>query len=401
MRDAYIIDGVRTPIGKFTGSLSGIRADDMAAHVIRELMARHPDVDPADIEDVILGSANQAGEDNRNVARMAGLLAGLPHTVPGLTVNRLCASGLAAVVDAGRAIACGEGDLFVAGGVEHMTRAPYVMSKTPSAWGRTAQMWDTSIGWRFPNPKLDEQYGTEGMGETAENVATDHNINREDQDAFAVWSHKKATEARSNGRLAQEIVPVSIPRRKQDPLVFEQDEFIRPGTSMEALGKLRPAFRKGGTVTAGNASGINDGAAALLVASEDAIKKYNLKPLARIVCSAVVGVPPRVMGIGPIGAVNKVLQRSGKSFDHINVIELNEAFSAQALACVRAWGLDDKDPRINPNGGAIAIGHPLGMTGARLALSVTRELHHKGGKYGIATMCIGVGQGMAALFERV
>lgn len=401
MNNAYIIDGVRTPIGKFTGSLSPIRTDDLAAHVIEALMNRQQNVDPSAIEDVYLGSANQAGEDNRNVARMAALLAGLPTSVPGETVNRLCASGLAAVVAAARAIAVGEGDLFIAGGVEHMTRAPYVMSKTAKPFGRDAALYDTSIGWRFVNPKLDKEYGTDGMGQTAENVAEQFNINREDQDRFACWSHEKATAARSNGRLAKEIVPVSIPQRKADPIIFDQDEFIRPGTSMEALAKLRPAFRSGGSVTAGNASGINDGACAIMIASEAAVKRFGLTPRARYVGSAVVGVPPRIMGVGPVGAVNKVLERSGLSIDAMDVIELNEAFAAQALACVREWGLADNDPRLNPNGGAIALGHPLGMTGARLALSTVEELHHSNGRYGLSTMCVGVGQGMAAIFEKV
>ncbi len=401
MNQAYIVDGVRTPIGKFAGSLSAVRADDLAAHVIAQLMARHPDLDPAALDDVVLGCANQAGEDNRNVARMAGLLAGLPISVPGETVNRLCASGLAAVVHAARAIATGEGELFIAGGVEHMTRAPYVLGKTDSPFGRNAELFDTSIGWRFVNPRLHEHYGSEGMGETAENVAEDHGIAREDQDRFAAWSHAKATAARASGRLAREIAPVPIPQKKGEPLLFSEDEFIRPETTAEALGKLKPAFRKGGSVTAGNASGINDGACALLIASERAVARYGLKPRARFIASAAVGVAPRVMGIGPIEAVNKVLARAGATMDQVDVIELNEAFAAQSLACVRAWGLRDDDPRLNPNGGAIALGHPLGMSGARLVLTAIEQLHLTQGRYGLTTMCIGVGQGMAALFERV
>ncbi len=401
MNHAYIVDGVRTPIGKFAGSLSAVRADDLAAHVIAQLMARHPHLDPMALDDVILGCANQAGEDNRNVARMAGLLAGLPISVPGETVNRLCASGLAAVVHAARAIATGEGDLYIAGGVESMTRAPYVLGKTDSPFGRNAELFDTSIGWRFVNPRMHERYGSEGMGETAENVAEDHGIAREDQDRFAARSHAKATAARENGRLAREIAPVPIPQKKGDPLLFSEDEFIRPETTAEALAKLKPAFRKGGSVTAGNASGINDGACALLVASEQAVKRFGLKPRARFVTSAAVGVAPRVMGIGPIEAVNKVLARAGLTMDKVDVLELNEAFAAQSLACLRAWGLRDDDPRINPNGGAIALGHPLGMSGARLVLTAIEQLQQTQGRYGLTTMCIGVGQGMAALFERV
>jgi 3-oxo-5,6-didehydrosuberyl-CoA/3-oxoadipyl-CoA thiolase len=401
MREAFIVDGIRSPVGKFTGTLASVRTDDLAAHAIASLMQRHPDLDPAAVDDVILGCANQAGEDNRNVARMAALLAGLPTSVPGETVNRLCASGLSAVVQAGRAIAVGDGDLFVAGGVESMTRAPYVLSKTAAPFGRNAQLFDTSIGWRFVNPKMKEQYGVDGMGQTAENVAEHYQINREDQDQFALHSQQKALAARQSGRLAQEIAPLTIPRRKADPLVFAEDEFIRPDTSLEKLAKLRPVFREGGSVTAGNASGINDGSCALLVASGDAVTRHKLKPLARIVASAVVGVEPRVMGIGPIGATRKALARAGLTIDDLDVIELNEAFAAQSLACLRELGIADDDPRVNPNGGAIAIGHPLGMSGARLALTATRELHHRDGRYALCTMCVGVGQGMAAILEKV
>ena len=401
MTDAFIIDAVRTPIGKFGGSLSAVRTDDLAALTIKALMARNEGVDPAAIEDVIFGCANQAGEDNRNVARMAALLAGLPMTVPGETVNRLCASGLSAVVQAGRAVGLNEGDLFVAGGVEHMTRAPYVLSKSASPFGRDAQIYDTSIGWRFVNPRMEAQWGVDSMGNTAENVADRFAINREDQDRFACHSQTKAAAAREKGRFRHEIITVEVPQRKKPPLMFDQDEFIRPGTSMETLGKLRPAFRKDGTVTAGNASGINDGACALLIASEAGVKKWNLTPKVRIVASAVVGVEPAVMGLGPIGAVRKVLDRSGLSLDQIDVIELNEAFAAQSLACLRELGLADDDPRVNPNGGAIALGHPLGMSGARLAQTAMLELELQQKKYAICTMCVGVGQGMAAILERV
>lgn len=400
MKEAYIIDGIRTAIGNFKGSLASVRTDDLAALVIKELMARNPNIDPAAIDDVILGCANQAGEDNRNVARMAALLAGLPYSVPGETVNRLCSSGLSSIIHANRAIKAGDGDLFIAGGVENMTRGPYVMSKPESAYGTDSKLYDSSFGWRFVNPKMHEMYGTDGMGVTAENLVEKYNISREDQDAFALWSQQKAAAAQENGRLAEEIVAVEIPRRRQDPLVFNQDEFIKPNTSLEVLGKLRAAFkREGGSVTAGNASGLNDGAAAVLVASEEAVKKYNLKPMAKVVSSAVVGVEPRIMGIGPVEASNKALEKAGLTMEDMDVIELNEAFAAQALACVRAWGLEDKDPRINPNGGAIAIGHPLGMTGARIAYSAALELNKTNKKYALVTMCIGVGQGYAAVIE--
>lgn len=401
MKDVFLIDGVRTPVGKFGGSLSSVRADDLAALVLREILRRQPNVPAERVCDVIMGCANQAGEDNRNVARMASLLAGLPHAVPGETVNRLCASGLSAVVNAARAVALGDGDVYLAGGVEHMTRAPYVVSKTAKPFGRDAAMYDTSIGWRFVNPALDKAYGTEGMGQTAENVAEKYEISREDQDRFAAWSQQKAAAARGSGRLGKEITPVEIPRRKADPLVFDQDEFLRPDTTAEVLAKLRPAFRQGGSVTAGNASGINDGACALLLAGESAVKEFKLKPQARLVASAVVGVEPRIMGIGPVGAVQAVLKKSGLSLDDMDLIELNEAFAAQVLGCTRQLGLADDDPRLNPNGGAIAIGHPLGMTGARLTLSAMTELQLHQKRYALVTMCVGVGQGMAAIIERI
>jgi 3-oxo-5,6-didehydrosuberyl-CoA/3-oxoadipyl-CoA thiolase len=389
MKTAYIVDGVRTPIGSFTGSLSAVRADDLAAHTIAELMRRHPEIPPDEIADVVLGCANQAGEDNRNVARMASLLAGLPTSVPGETVNRLCASGMNAVVNAGRAIANGDGDLYIAGGVEHMTRAPYVMSKASQPFARNVEMFDTSIGWRFVNPKMRDTYGIDAMGETAENVAEQFNISRKDQDIFACNSQMKAANARSSKRFEREIAPVT------------EDEFIRPDTTLEILAKLRAAFRANGSVTAGNSSGINDGAAALLIASEEALERYNLKPMARIVSSAAAGVEPRIMGMGPVPATKKALAKAGLTLDEIDVIELNEAFAAQSLACLRELGIADDDPRVNPNGGAIALGHPLGMSGARLILTAAHELEEQNKRYALATMCVGVGQGMATILERV
>ena len=369
--------------------------------MIRALVDRNPSIPKSAYDDVILGCANQAGEDNRNVARMCLLLAGLPFTVPGETVNRLCSSGLSSIIHANRAVKAGDGDLFISGGVEHMTRGPWVISKVSKPFGRDAQMHDSSFGWRFVNSKLHEMYGTDGMGMTAENLYDKFNISREDQDKFAAWSQQKAGKAQSNGRLAKEIIPVSIPQRKKDPISFEQDEFIRPTTTAEILAKLRPAFRKEGTVTAGNASGLNDGAAAVIVASDTAVADYNLKPMARIVSSAVVGVEPRIMGIGPVKATEKALAKANLTMDDIDVIELNEAFAVQALACIREWGLKDDDPRINPNGGAIAIGHPLGMTGTRLTLSAAHELKITKKKYALVTMCVGVGQGYAAILENV
>lgn len=402
MKPAYIVDGIRTPFGNFRGSLSPIRADDLAAIPIQELIRRNQSIPPDAYDDVIMGCANQAGEDNRNVARMALLLAGLPHTVPGETVNRLCSSGMSAIVHAYRAIQAGDGGLFIAGGVEHMTRGPYVMSKSTKPYGNDAEMHDSSFGWRFINPKMDERYGTDAMGNTAENLVEKYGISREDQDKFAYRSQMKATEAQKSGRLAQEILPVEIPQRKSDPVIFREDEFIKPNTTLEVLGKLRTAFKKeGGTVTAGNASGLNDGAAASLVASEEAVKKYGLKPMARIVASAVVGVEPRMMGIGPVGASKKALEKANLTLDDIDIIELNEAFAAQVLACTRALGLEDGDPRVNPNGGAIAIGHPLGASGTRITYTAALELTEKKKKYALATMCVGVGQGYAIILERV
>lgn len=400
MKEAYIIDGIRTPIGSFSGSLAPVRTDDLGALVIKELMQRNSTIDPASIDEVIMGCANQAGEDNRNVARMSLLLGGIPFSVPGETVNRLCASGMSAIIHANRAIKTGDGDLFISGGVENMTRGPWVISKSAKPFGTDAKMYDSSFGWRFINPKMEELYGTDGMGNTAENLVELHKISREDQDAFALWSQQKASEAQKNGRLQEEIVAVEIPRRKADPIVFDKDEFIKPGTSLEVLGKLRAAFKKEGSVTAGNSSGLNDGAAAVLVASEDAVKNHSLKPLARVVSSGVVGVEPRIMGIGPVDASKKALKKAGLTLDQMDIIEINEAFAAQALACTRSLGLDDKDPRINPNGGAIAIGHPLGMTGARITYSAALELQKTGKKYALVTMCIGVGQGYAVVLER-
>jgi 3-oxoadipyl-CoA thiolase len=402
MNNVYIIDYVRTPISKLSGGLSEVRADDLAAIVLKEIVARNPEVPVEEIEDVIFGCANQAGEDNRNVARMGLLLAGLPYKIGGETVNRLCASGMSAVANAFRSIASGEGEIYIAGGVEHMTRSPYVMSKPSTAFGRDSQMFDTTFGWRFVNPKMKEMYGVDTMGDTAENLAEMHNISREDQDKFALWSQQKATEAQESGRLAEEIVKVEIPQRKGEPKIFDTDEFIKPTSSMEGLGKLRPAFRKdGGTVTAGNASGMNDGAAALILASEEAVKKYGLKPKAKILGSSVAGVEPRIMGIGPVEATQKLLKRLNLSLDEIDVIELNEAFAAQSLAVTRSLGLKDDDSRVNPNGGAIAIGHPLGVSGARIIGSAALELQKQNKKYALCTLCIGVGQGYAMVIEKV
>jgi acetyl-CoA acyltransferase len=402
MKNAYIIDGIRTPIGNFGGTLSTVRTDDLAAIVLKELMKRNPSIDQKQIADVLMGCANQSGEDNRNVARMALLIAGLPIEVPGETVNRLCASGLSASMAAARAIMIGEGDLMISGGVENMTRGPWVMSKASSAFGRDQQMYDSSFGWRFINPKMKDVYGVDAMGETAENLADRDKVSREDQDKFALWSQQKAAAAQAKGRFAKEIIPVEIPQKKGDPKIFDKDEFMRPETTLEGLSKLKGAFKKeGGTVTAGNASGLNDGAAAILLASEDAVKKYNLKPKARIISSGVVGVEPRIMGIGPVEASNMALKRAGLTIKDIDIIELNEAFAAQALACTRAWGLADHDPRINPNGGAIALGHPLGMSGARLLNSAAIELQEQNKRYALVTMCIGVGQGYAVVIEKV
>ncbi|MBC8255911.1 MAG: 3-oxoadipyl-CoA thiolase [Candidatus Marinimicrobia bacterium] len=399
-KDTFIIDAIRTPIGKFGGTLSPVRTDDLAAHAIRSLMDRH-NFDPSGIDDVIMGCANQSGEDNRNVARMALLLAGLPFSVPGETVNRLCASGMSAVIHAHRAIQTGDGDLFIAGGVEHMTRGPWVISKASKPFGRDSKMEDSSFGWRFINPKMQEIYGTEGMGQTAENLAEKYDINRDDQDAFAYHSQMKAAVAQKAEIFANEIISVEIHQQKADPIIFKDDEFLKPHTSIEGLAKLKPAFKKEGTVTAGNSSGLNDGAAAMLMVSENGIKTHNLNPLARIVASAVVGVEPRIMGIGPVQAANKALAKADLTMDDMDVIELNEAFSAQALACIREWGLVDDDARINPNGGAIALGHPLGMTGTRILQTAALELLRKQKKYALVTMCVGVGQGYATIIERV
>lgn len=400
MNDAYIIDGTRSPVGKLRGSLSPVRTDDLAAFAIRSLFERQSKLDPAAIDDVIMGCANQAGEDNRNVARMALLLAGLPYSVPGETVNRLCASGMSAAIHAARAIKSGDGDLFVAGGVEHMTRGPLVVSKSANPFGSDAQLYDSTFGWRFVNPTLHALYGTDSMGQTAENLAEQYHINREDQDRYAFRSQQKASAALKNGRLAMEITPAPIPQRKKEPVLFSNDEFIKPDTTPEILSSLRPAFKApGGTVTAGNASGLNDGAAALLIASDKGIKAHHLKPMSRIVSSAVVGVEPRIMGIGPVEASRAALKRAGLQMEQMDIIEINEAFAAQVLACTRSLGLADDDPRINPNGGAIAIGHPLGMTGARLLLSASIELQQKKAKYALVTMCIGVGQGYACILE--
>ncbi len=399
--DAYIVGGVRTAIGKFRGSLAPVRTDDLLAHVIKALLQRYPSVPPSEVDDVVIGCANQAGEDNRNVARMALLLAGLPYTVSGETVNRLCASGLSSVVHAARAIAIGDGDVFIAGGVEHMTRGPWVLSKASQPFGNDSQLYDSSFGWRFINPKMEALYGTESMGQTAENLVDIYEISRQEQDRFAYHSQMKAVRAQESGRLAEEIVPITIPRRKEEPLLFKDDEFIKPHTTLEVLATLRPAFRPNGTVTAGNASGLNDGAAALLVVSQRALERYHLRPLARVAASAVVGVEPRIMGIGPVYATRKLLQKTGLTLDDIDIIEINEAFAAQVLACLKELELSPDDERINPNGGAIALGHPLGMTGARLALTAALQLQHTpNARRALVTMCIGVGQGYAVLLEK-
>ncbi|MCF8262610.1 MAG: 3-oxoadipyl-CoA thiolase [Melioribacteraceae bacterium] len=397
--ESYIVDGIRTPIGKLGGSLSSIRSDDLAALVIKELLDRNPSVDPNAINDVIFGCANQAGEDNRNVARMASLLAGLPFTVPGETVNRLCASGMSATINASRAIKLGDGDLYISGGVENMTRAPLVQSKAENAFSGKVEIYDSTLGWRFINPKMQKLYGTHSMGQTAENLVEKYNITREEQDSFAYHSHRKADRSTQNGRLGKEIVPVLIPQKKSSPLKFEHDEFIKPETTREILAKLRPVFKENGSVTAGNSSGLNDGACSLLVASEESLIKFSLKPMVKIVSSAVVGVEPRIMGIGPVGATKKALAKVNLSLDQMDVIELNEAFASQSLAVLKELNINPSDERLNPNGGAIALGHPLGMSGARLILSASHELIAKKGKYALCTMCIGVGQGMAIIIE--
>ncbi|UUX50595.1 3-oxoadipyl-CoA thiolase [Nisaea acidiphila] len=402
MTEAFICDAIRTPIGRYGGALSPVRADDLAAHPLKSLMARNGSVDWDDLDDVYYGCVNQAGEDNRNVARMALLLAGLSTEVPGATVNRLCASGMEAVNAAARAIRSGEGDFFIAGGVESMSRAPFVMGKATSAFDRNAEIYDTTIGWRFVNPQMEKQYGTDSMPETAENVAQQFQISREDQDAFALRSQQKAGKAMENGRLAREIAAVEIQGRKGAVTVVDTDEHPRPSTTMEALAKLGTPFRKeGGSVTAGNASGVNDGAAAMIVCTEEAAKRHGLTPRARIVTGAAAGVEPRIMGVGPIPASRKVLERAGLKVDDLSVMELNEAFAAQVIASLRDLGIADDDERVNPNGGAIALGHPLGASGARLIMTATEELQDKGGKYALCTMCIGVGQGMATIIEKV
>jgi len=400
MTEAFICDAIRTPIGRYGGSLSAVRADDLGAVPLKALMARNPQVDWSAIDDVIFGCANQAGEDNRNVARMSSLLAGLPDSVPGSTINRLCGSGMDATGTAARAIRSGETALMIAGGVESMSRAPFVMGKAASAFSRDAAIYDTTIGWRFVNPLMKAQYGVDSMPDTAENVATDYKINREDQDRFALRSQASAARAQEDGTLAQEITPVTIPQKKGDAIVVDRDEHPR-ATSMEALAKLKGVVRPDGTVTAGNASGVNDGACALLLANEDSAKRFGLTPRARIVGMATAGVPPRVMGIGPAPASQKLLKQLGLTIDQMDVIELNEAFAAQGLAVTRQLGLRDDDPRVNPNGGAIALGHPLGMSGARLVTTAMYQLQRTGGRYALCTMCIGVGQGIALVIERV
>ncbi len=399
-KEAYIVDGIRTAIGSFGGTLAPIRTDDLGAIVIKELMNRNPRFDPKLIEDVLFGCANQAGEDNRNVARMSGLLAGLPWQIGGETINRLCASGMASTINASRAIKDGAGDIYITGGVENMTRGPWVISKVSKPFGRDAQMHDSSFGWRFINPRMQDMYGVDGMGNTAENLVEKYGIEREAQDKFALWSQEKATAAIKSGRFLEEIVQVKIPQRRKDDLIFNTDEFVRQDSTIETLSGLRAAFKKNGSVTAGNSSGLNDGAAALLIASEDAVKEHNMKPLARIVGAAVAGVEPSFMGIGPVYASQKVLERTGLTLDQMDIIELNEAFAAQVLACTRKMGLADNDSRINPNGGAIALGHPLGVTGARILHTAAIELKKTNKRYALVTMCIGVGQGYATIIER-
>lgn len=399
-KEAYIIDGTRSAIGNFKGSLAAVRTDDLIASVIKNLIAKNPELPLDRIDDVIIGCANQAGEDNRNIARMALLLAGLPQSVPGETVNRLCASGMSAVAQAMRAIKSGEGDLFIAGGVEGMSRGPYVISKAESGFATDQKMYDSSFGWRFINPEMEKTYGVEAMGKTAENLAEMYKITREEQDEFALNSQMKAKKAQESGRLAEEISDIQIPQRKGDPILVNKDEFIKPNSSLEILGKLKPAFvKENGTVTAGNASGLNDGAAAMIIASGDAVNNYGLKPLAKIVCSAVVGVEPRIMGIGPVDATKLALKRAGLTLDQIDIIELNEAFAAQSIACLKELGIANDDARVNVNGGAIALGHPLGMSGSRITYSAALELQKNGKKYALATMCVGVGQGYAVILE--
>jgi acetyl-CoA acyltransferase len=399
MLDAFICDAIRTPIGRYGGGLATIRPDDLAAHVIRTLMQRNPSLDPKSIDEVVFGCANQAGEDNRNVARMASLLAGLPVEVPASTINRLCASGMDAVASAARGIIAGDFQLAIAGGVESMSRAPFVMPKAETAFARSNQIFDTTIGWRFVNPAMQAIYGIDSMPETADNVAVDYAISRQDQDAFALRSQQRWAMAHKVGVFADEIAPVAVPKRRGEPVIFDTDEHPRPQTTIEQLKNLDGVNGVGSTVTAGNASGVNDGAAALLLASEQGIKTHGLTPLARIVASATAGVPPRIMGMGPVPASQKALKKAGLAIDDMDVIEINEAFAAQALACLRGLGIADDAPHVNPNGGAIALGHPLGMSGARLVLTAAYELKRRGGRYALCTMCIGVGQGMALIIE--
>lgn len=401
MRNTYMVNGCRTPIGSFGGTLASVRPDDMLSHVIKHLVTLNPDMDPGQIDDVIMGCANQAGEDNRNIARMSGLLAGLPYTVPGETVNRLCASGMSAVIHAHRAIHTNEGQLFIAGGVENMTRGPWVISKTSSAYGRDAKMYDSSFGWRFINPQLKELYGIDAMGDTAENLAEMYNISRERQDAFAYNSQVKAKNALDSGFFKEEIVPIPFQKSRKESGIYEHDEFPRPNTDLSILGNLSAAFKQGGSVTAGNSSGLNDGAIAMLIASDEGLKTHKLEPIARIVSSAVKGVEPRIMGIGPVPATNLALKRAGLTLDQMDIIELNEAFAAQSIACLDALNLSIDDERINPQGGAIALGHPLGMTGARLLHTAALQLRRTNKRYALCTMCVGVGQGYAVILERV
>ncbi len=401
MRDVFICDAVRTPIGRFGGALAKVRADDLAAVPLKALMARHPDLDWAAVDEVFFGCANQAGEDNRNVARMAVLLAGLPDSVPAQTLNRLCASGLDAVGAAGRGIRAGEIDLAIAGGVESMTRAPFVMGKAPAAFARTAEIFDTTIGWRFINPVLKKQYGVDSMPETGENVAEEFQVSRADQDAFALRSQTRAGAAIASGYFDGEITPVTVPGGKAGPVTVDKDEHPRPDTTMEALAKLRPIVREAGTVTAGNASGVNDGAAAIILASEAAVKKHGLTPRGKLLGLASAAVPPRIMGIGPVPATRKLMERLGLTISDFDLIELNEAFASQGLACMRQLGVTDDADYVNPHGGAIALGHPLGMSGTRLALTALRGLEAHGGRLALATMCVGVGQGVAAAIERL
>jgi 3-oxoadipyl-CoA thiolase len=399
--DVFICDATRTPIGRFGGALSSVRADDLAAHPIRALLARNPSLDPSAVDEVFMGAANQAGEDNRNIARMALLLAGVPQQVPGITVNRLCASGMEAIAAGARMIKAGEAKMTIVGGSESMSRAPMVMPKADAAFSRRAEIYDTTIGWRFVNKAMHKLYGTDSMPETAENVAERYNISRADQDAFAQRSQQKAGAAQESGRLATEITPVMIPQRKKDPIEIALDEHMRPSTTMEQLAKLPTPFREGGSVTAGNASGVNDGAAAMIIADEASVRAHGLTPRARIVMAAAAGVEPAIMGMGPVPATNKALALAGLGIADMDVIELNEAFAAQGLASMREWGLADDDPRVNQNGGAIALGHPLGMSGARLVMTATEQLSQSGGRYGLCTMCVGVGQGSAMIIERV